>query len=163
MKTYYDEYLSPIGTIYVILDETGIQRVELFEENWVKYKEKHKDVEHNADFCKEVICQLDEYFKGERKNFTCPLSVIKGTEFQRKVWSALCAIPYGEVRSYGDIAVAIENPKSVRAIGQANHANPIPLFIPCHRVIGKSGKLIGYAGCRTDIQERLLELEGYKL
>ncbi len=89
--------------------------------------------------------QLQEYFKGERKAFDLPLLFI-GTEFQKKVWRALCEIPYGETRSYKQIAIAVGNPKASRAIGMANNKNPITVVVPCHRVVGSNGSLVGYAG-----------------
>ena len=101
--------------------------------------------------------QLLEYFEGKRKKFELPLSP-DGTVFQKKVWNALLDIPYGEERSYQDIAVAVGSPKGCRAVGMANHNNPIIIVIPCHRVIGKSGKLVGYGG-GLDMKERLLSLE----
>lgn len=101
--------------------------------------------------------QLTEYFEGKRKEFTLPLAP-EGTEFRKKVWKALCDIPYGETRSYGDIAKAVGNPKASRAVGGANNKNPIIIVIPCHRVIGADGSLTGYA-CGIEIKKRLLELE----
>ncbi len=101
--------------------------------------------------------ELDEYFKGERKTFDLPLCP-KGTEFQKKVWSALREIPYGETRAYGEIAAAVGNPKAARAVGMANNRNPISVIVPCHRVIGSDGKLVGYGG-GLDKKEFLLALE----
>jgi len=89
--------------------------------------------------------ELEEYFAGRRRDFSVPLS-IKGTPFQRAVWRALVDIPYAETRSYAEIAKTIGNPKACRAVGMANNKNPLPVFIPCHRVIGAGGKLTGYAG-----------------
>ena len=89
--------------------------------------------------------QLAEYFAGTRREFALPLAPA-GTEFQRKVWDALCTIPYGETRSYGGIAAQIGNPKACRAVGMANNRNPLPILIPCHRCIGADGSLVGYAG-----------------
>ena len=89
--------------------------------------------------------QLEEYFAGKRKQFDLPLS-LRGTEFQRQVWAALRDIPYGETRSYGQIAQAIGRPKAVRAVGMANHRNPISIIVPCHRVVGADGSLTGYGG-----------------
>jgi methylated-DNA-[protein]-cysteine S-methyltransferase len=106
----------------------------------------------------EVIRQLQEYVTGKRKEFTIPLHQI-GTPFQLKVWEELLRIPYGETRSYGEIATKVENLKGQRAVGMANHRNPIGVIVPCHRVIGKNGNLTGYAG-GLDIKQRLLELEG---
>lgn len=101
--------------------------------------------------------QLDEYFTGKRKEFDLPLAA-EGTLFQKKVWNALCTIPYGETRSYKDIAIQIGNAKACRAVGMANHNNPIGIIVPCHRVVGADGKLVGYAG-GLDRKQFLLELE----
>lgn len=101
--------------------------------------------------------ELDEFFAGERKAFDLPLAPA-GTVFQKKVWDALLQIPYGETRTYGEIAAAVENPKGFRAVGMANHNNPIAILIPCHRVIGANGKLTGYAA-GIERKEWLLALE----
>lgn len=101
--------------------------------------------------------ELAEYFAGERRVFSIPLDPA-GTPFQRKVWDALREIPYGETASYREIAARIGNPKACRAVGMANGRNPISIFIPCHRVIGAGGQLVGYAG-GLDIKKALLELE----
>ena len=106
----------------------------------------------------EAIRQFQEYLVGKRKEFTIPLNQL-GTPFQLQVWEELLCIPYGETRSYGDIATKVENLKGQRAVGMANHRNPIGVMVPCHRVIGKNGNLTGYAG-GLDIKQRLLELEG---
>ena len=104
-----------------------------------------------------VFRQLDEYFAGTRKAFDFPCR-LHGTPFQEAVWAALREIPYGETRSYKDIAEAIGHPKAFRAVGMANHANPIFITIPCHRVIGASGSLVGYGG-GLEMKKALLELE----
>lgn len=98
------------------------------------------------------------YLRGERRSFDLPLDPM-GTPFQQAVWAELRRIPYGETRSYAQVAAGIGKPKAVRAVGQANHHNPLPIFIPCHRVIGASGKLTGYGG-GLDLKQKLLELEG---
>jgi len=108
---------------------------------------------------KEIIRQLKEYVTGKRREFTIPLHQI-GTPFQLKVWEELLRIPYGQTRCYGDIAISVGNPKGQRAVGMANNRNPIGIVVPCHRVIGKSGSLTGYAG-GLDIKQRLLEMEGF--
>ena len=108
-------------------------------------------------FIKEAYKQLSEYLKGERKCFDLPFNP-RGTEFQRQVWKALFDIPYGETRSYKQIAEAIGNPKAVRAVGMANNRNPLLIVIPCHRVIGANGKLVGYAA-GIEMKEYLLKLE----
>jgi len=109
--------------------------------------------------CEMVTSQLKEYFAGSRSSFEVPYN-IKGTPFQKEVWNALCNIPYGEVVCYQDIAVTINRPLAVRAIGQANRRNPLPIVIPCHRVIGKNKELLGYAGDKIGMKEELLKLEG---
>lgn len=101
--------------------------------------------------------QLTEYFAARRRRFDLPLRP-QGTAFQQAAWSALCDIPYGQTRTYAQQAAAIGRPKACRAVGMANHCNPLPLFIPCHRVIGAGGKLTGYAGGLA-IKRFLLELE----
>ncbi len=101
--------------------------------------------------------ELSEYFAGNRKEFDIPLNP-KGTDFQKSVWNALCTIPYGKTMSYGQVAAQIGNPKASRAVGMANNKNPIPILIPCHRVIGANGKLVGYGG-GIWIKQKLLELE----
>jgi methylated-DNA-[protein]-cysteine S-methyltransferase len=114
---------------------------------------------HNAGnlLLGQAIAQLQRYFAGELREFQLPLDII-GTEFQRAVWHELTKIPYGEIRSYSQIASAIGTPKAVRAVGAANGANPIPIVVPCHRVIGSNGKLTGYGG-GLPLKKRLLELE----
>jgi O-6-methylguanine DNA methyltransferase len=109
-------------------------------------------------YAHEAAKQLTEYFCGERQCFTVPL-VYEGTEFQKAVWQALLEIPYGETRTYKDIAMQIGRPKAVRAVGQANRANPIAIIVPCHRVIGAGGELVGYAGSQVGMKAILLELE----
>lgn len=107
----------------------------------------------------EAFRQLSDYFDGELKTFDLPLKP-EGTPFQLKVWEALRTIPYGETRSYGDIARQIGNPKACRAVGMGNHNNPIAIVVPCHRVIGSDGSLTGYGG-GLPIKRQLLELENH--
>ena len=102
--------------------------------------------------------QLEAYFRGELRAFDLPLDP-GGTAFQRLVWAQLCRIPYGATRTYGQIAAAIGRPKAARAVGMANHVNPLPIVVPCHRVVGSGGKLVGYAGGLA-VKEFLLGLEG---
>jgi len=107
---------------------------------------------------REAVGQLTAYFAGGLREFRLPLDIV-GTEFQKRVWHELLTIPYGEIRSYRQIAVAIAAPQAVRAVGAANGANPIAIVVPCHRVIGSSGKLTGYGG-GLPLKKRLLDLEG---
>ena len=106
---------------------------------------------------KEAVRQLGQYFDGTRKTFDLPIQP-RGTAFQQSVWRALCDIPYGQTRSYARLAAQIGSPKACRAVGMANHKNPIPIIIPCHRVVGADGSLTGYAG-GTDMKKALLDLE----
>jgi methylated-DNA-[protein]-cysteine S-methyltransferase len=109
-----------------------------------------------------VIKELDDYFAGKAKRFSVPLDPLEGTSFQHKVWEQLLKIPYGQVRSYGDVAKAVGNPRGARAVGLANKRNCIPIVIPCHRVIRSNGDLGGYDS-GIHIKKILLELEGVKL
>ena len=113
---------------------------------------------HPTALLEEGRRQLLEYLKGERKEFDLPLAP-QGTPFQQAVWAALRDIPWGEVRSYREIAQAVGSPKGFRAVGMANHRNPIPIFIPCHRVVGADGSLTGYAG-GLELKRALLAAEG---
>lgn len=110
-----------------------------------------------TELLKEAARQLEQYFAGKQREFSLPLAP-DGTEFQQKVWRALCSVPYGETRSYKEIAELVGSPKAFRAVGMANNRNPIPIFIPCHRIIGANGKLIGYRG-GLDVKNQLLNLE----
>ncbi|MGG7144230.1 methylated-DNA--[protein]-cysteine S-methyltransferase [Clostridium nigeriense] len=156
-KLYFYKLNTIIGLIYIIKSEKGLRSIEIIEDNWLKLQNKYKLIE-SEEKCRVEVSQINEYFSGRRKKFDLVLD-IDGTKFRKKVWNELLKIPYGELRSYSQIAKAIGNEKAVRAIGQANKSNPIPIIIPCHRVIGKSQKLLGYAGNHTDIQEKLIELE----
>jgi O-6-methylguanine DNA methyltransferase len=112
----------------------------------------------SAGQMRDYVRELKEYFAGTRREFSFPLD-LRGTEFQLACWNALLAIPYGETRTYGDIARAVNRPTGFRAVGMANNRNPIAIVVPCHRVIASDGKLCGYGG-GLDIKRRLLELEG---
>lgn len=116
-------------------------------------------VSHPIPLLLEGERQLLEYMGGQRKVFDLPLNP-QGTPFQRRVWQALEAIPWGETRTYRDIALAVDSPRGFRAVGMANHHNPIPIFIPCHRVVGADGSLTGYAG-GVELKKALLSLEGH--
>lgn len=145
-------YDTEIGNIYIAEEDNFITNLYFKDERDLEGSEIKE-----TPLIKEAKKQLDEYFKGKRKEFDLPLKAI-GTEFQQKVWNALLQIPYGETKYYGEIAEMIGNPKAPRAVGLANNRNPISIFIPCHRVIGKNGKLVGYGG-GLYIKELLLNLE----
>ncbi|MDZ5470530.1 methylated-DNA--[protein]-cysteine S-methyltransferase [Bacillus sp. 31A1R] len=153
-------YQSPIGAIYIISENEKVVSISLGEEDFNRSLQA-EEIRHdqNNDFLTLVMEQFEEYFSGQRKQFDLPIEQ-KGTSFQQSVWNVLKNIPFGETLSYQEVANLINNPKAVRAIGQANKANQLPIIIPCHRVIGKNQSLTGYAGTRTDIKERLLTLEG---
>lgn len=146
-------YNTPIGKIGIIEEKNAITNI-LFKvpQNIEEYTIKETDT------IKETNKELQEYFNGNRKKFNINIKP-KGTEFMQEVWKELQKIPYGKTKSYKEIAKAINNEKAVRAVGMANNKNPIPIIIPCHRVIGSNGKLVGYAG-GIGIKEFLLELEG---
>lgn len=129
-------YHSPIGTIRIVGTEQGISRVS-FE------KERKLPTEPPSPCLKECVKQLDQYFKGQRQEFSLRLD-LQGSDFQKRVWRALLAIPFGQTASYGDIAEMVGNGKAGRAVGTANRANPIAIIVPCHRVIGFDGSLVGY-------------------
>lgn len=154
MKYYY-RYVSPVGDIYLV-EEKG----QLLELAYHGLKNEEGMQEKRTEILQETERQLDLYFEGKLKKFDLPLSP-EGTDFQKKVWRALLEIPYGTTSSYGEIAKKIGHEKAARAIGGANHANPIAIVIPCHRVIGKNGKMVGYAG-GLNVKVRLLKLEGIK-
>lgn len=156
MPTIY-HYRSPIGILEIKEENGYITGVRLLTEQEEIAK---ADLQPPAtSLLQQAQTQLTEYFAGERTGFTLPVKYPFGTPFQHSVWNALRAIPYGETRSYEDIAVAIGNPKAVRAIGQANTRNPILLLVPCHRVINKNGTIGGF-GCGVEVKQKLLQLEG---
>ena len=123
----------------------------------IAYTENEKEQGIRSELSDKTVLQLEEYFDGRRKEFDIPIK-LRGTEFQKKVWNELLKIPYGATVSYTDIAIKIGNPKACRAVGMANHNNPILIIVPCHRVINKNKKLGGYA-LGLDLKRRLLELE----
>lgn len=150
-KIYKVFYSSPIGLIKITGIESGILGVEFTDtKDQVNMNRVAEDLPEQIEGLPEqvIICreQLDEYFKGKRRNFSLDIVFTKGTDFQKKVWKALLKIPYGKTSSYGEIAKAINNEKAARAVGNANNKNPISIIIPCHRVIGSNGRLVGYGG-----------------
>lgn len=153
-----DYYMqSPIGTLLIQESNDTITNITFHTQEKMSAIQTQESSIQISFVIKECVRQLNLYFKGELKEFNLPLAP-KGTDFQESVWKALCQVPYGTTASYKDIAIAIGNPKACRAIGMANNHNPIPIIIPCHRIIGSNGKLVGYAG-GLDIKEKLLELE----
>lgn len=145
-------YSTPVGKIGIAEENQKITEI-FFADVEGTLKEQGEE----TSILQEASKQLQEYFCGERKEFDLPLEVV-GTDFQKRVWQALQKIPYGETCSYKDIAVAVDSPKGFRAVGMANHVNQIPIVIPCHRVIGANGKMVGF-GSGIEYKVRLLELE----
>ena len=148
---HYDTKIGKIG-----IEENGSAITKIY---FINNDDEQAEIlgENETALLKEAIKQLNEYFDGKRSSFDLKLQ-LQGTEFQKKVWNALIEIPFGETRSYGEIAKIIGNEKASRAVGMANNKNPIPIIVPCHRVIGANGKLVGYAG-GVDIKEKLLNIE----
>lgn len=157
--TSYTQIDSPIGPLLLAADETGLRLIQFKTSKHAQ--PPGEDWEENARPLKDVIRQLRAYFAGKLEEFDLPLAP-DGTDFQQKVWRRLCDIPYGETISYGQLAQRIGNPNASRAVGLANGSNPIPIIIPCHRVIGSNGKLTGYGG-GLPIKEKLLALERRQL
>jgi O-6-methylguanine DNA methyltransferase len=121
-------------------------------------EKKRSKFEDSPSLLRPYVSEMEEYFAGKRREFTFPLD-LRGTDFQKACWRALLAIPYGETRSYADIARAVGKPNAFRAVGMANNRNPIAIVVPCHRVIASDGTLCGYGG-GLDVKRKLLELEG---
>ncbi len=138
MQTVSAIYKSEIGPLEVVGNPKGILTITFVEDE--------SGADRSLPACmKESLRQLDEYFKGKRKKFSVPL-LPEGTDFQKAVWRQLQRIPFGQTASYGDVARAVGSPRAFRAVGNANNKNRIPLIIPCHRVIGSDGKLVGFGG-----------------
>ncbi len=154
---FYTIIENRLCSIILVGDEQGLSHLHLDTGEGKRQFEIIEDWIENSSFFDKEIRQIDEYFSGERTSFELDLNP-QGTQFQRKVWEALQSIPYGETRSYQEIAIQIGNPKSCRAVGMANSKNPIPLIVPCHRVIGKNGSMTGFAH-GIAIKERLLLTE----
>lgn len=159
---YREKEETIIGTIEVVGNDGKITHIEFVHEKEKKnsFKDEREGMSiEEGDVCivKECLEELREYFKGQRKEFHVDL-FMEGTEFQKKVWEELLKIPYGTKVTYGEIAKRIGNPKAFRAVGHACNKNPIPIIVPCHRIIGRNSKLVGYAG-GLEIKQKLLKLE----
>lgn len=150
------EYHSKFGTIYICTTVNGI--------SYIGWEDQELDGPHLDDdqrvikYLHDAEGEIEEYLAGNRKKFTLPISINQGTKFQKKVWTELLNIPYGQVTNYSDIAARVGSPEAVQAVGNANSKNPICIIIPCHRVINKSGELSGYAG-GAQVKEALINLE----
>ena len=166
---FLDYYESKFGKITLVASDTGLMRVSLplknssgFEKRLV---ENYNVIYGNNSILDQAKGELEEFFSYARKKFEVPFDLQDGTDFQRGVWNELLKIPYGRTYSYKQIAMKLNNPGAVRAVGLANKANPLPLFIPCHRVIGSNGALVGYAGNDPEnlkFKDKLLSFEKNK-
>ena len=153
---FYNTGIKELGILGIGATEDEITDL-FFEYEIENIKKSSNYIIKETTLIKKATSQLFEYLNGKRRDFNLPL-LKEGTDFQISVWNELLKIPYGETRSYKDIAIAINNEKAVRAVGMANNRNKIPIFIPCHRVIGSNKKLVGYGG-GLEIKEFLLDLE----
>jgi methylated-DNA-[protein]-cysteine S-methyltransferase len=158
MTYFYKLMKSPVGELKLVASDKGLAAILWEKDNPRRVRMGPASEDRNNPVLLETERQLNDYFAGKRKSFSVKLD-FKGTDFQKKVWAALLTIPFGETRSYGQIAEQIRNPKAVRAVGAANGKNPISIIAPCHRVIGSTGKLTGFAG-GLETKARLLALEG---
>ncbi len=157
MSLAYKKINSPVGKLTLVASDNGLVAV-LWENDRptrVRLPELVEKKSHSVLL--EAERQLNEYFARKRRSFSVPLDM-RGTHFQRSVWETLLAIPFGETRTYGQLAKQLGNPQAARAVGAANGRNPISIIVPCHRVIGSSGRLTGFAG-GLEAKERLLNLE----
>jgi methylated-DNA-[protein]-cysteine S-methyltransferase len=151
----YDEIDSPVGPLLVAADETGLRLIH-FQAG--RRRKPDPSWQRDPAFFRALAKQLGEYFRRERRTFDLPLAP-RGTPFQLATWRALATIPYGETISYAELAQRVGRPAASRAVGAANGANPLPIVVPCHRVIGKDGSLTGFGG-GLDNKRALLDLEG---
>jgi len=152
-KTFHKIIGSPVGNLLLVASDSGLSSVI-----WDRAEREKPGIEfNNHPVLLETEQQLNEYFAGQRQTFSLPLD-FGGTDFQKKVWEALLTIPFGETRTYGDIARQIGSPQAVRAVGGAANKNPICIIAPCHRVIGATGKLVGFGGGLLN-KTLLLEIE----
>lgn len=157
MDYFFKNINTPVGKLKLVASDKGLVAIlwENDKPHRVKLKKLIESLDHSVLL--EVEKQLSEYFSRQRKSFDIILD-LHGTEFQKSVWQALRTIPYGETRSYMQLAQQIQKPKASRAVGAANGKNPISIIVPCHRVIGANGKLVGFAGGLA-VKEKLLSIE----
>ncbi len=162
-KIFFKTWKSPVGELFLYASQTHLLALLLAKDkpDFLKYFTEAKICTEKSSVITETISQLKQYFAGERTSFSIT-TFAAGTEFQKKVWSELTRIPYGETISYKTQAQQIRAAKAVRAVGAANGKNPIAIIIPCHRVIGSNGKLIGYAGGQK-MKSQLLKIEGLEI
>ena len=155
---YYSRYDSLAGPLIVAVSEKGLVALEFDRGKFPSSRDKNLTWELSEKKTKPYTRELTEYFAGKRREFSFPLD-LRGTPFQLNCWRALLKIPYGETRTYADIARSVGQPQAFRAVGMANNQNPIAIVVPCHRVIASDGTLCGYGG-GLDVKRKLLQLEG---
>lgn len=160
MENYGGIYMLKLGNFGIASDEVGITHIEYLENADESMIDSFKTLKNNA-LSEEMAKQLQEYFDKKRQSFDIALS-FKGSEFQKRVWQALLQIPYGQTRSYKELAKSIGNEKASRAVGNANNKNPLMIVVPCHRIVGSNKSLVGYA-YGLELKKKLLELEGVRL
>ncbi len=153
---FYWRASSPVGPLFLAASTKGLVRLE-FDGRVQKLNPRTIQLQESKSALAPYIRELNDYFAGERREFSFPLD-LRGTEFQLACWHALLEIPYGETRSYREIAEAIGHPHAYRAVGMSNNRNPVAIVVPCHRVIASSGSLCGYGG-GLEIKRKLLDLE----
>ena len=157
-ETYYSEETISGIRIIVLASSKGIKKLFLNPKEEISELSSSTKLQNDDPYLFGVFTQIREYFSGERKLFNVPLD-LEGTDFQKKVWEELQKIPFGKTISYKTLSENLGDVKAIRAVGKANGQNPVAIIVPCHRVIGADGSLIGYA-CGLDIKEKLLQLEG---
>jgi methylated-DNA-[protein]-cysteine S-methyltransferase len=158
MGLVYKMMDSPVGKLKLVASDKGLVAILWEKDDARRVRLGPIEPDSNNRILRQTESQLNEYFSGRLKKFTVPLD-FKGTDFQKSVWAALLTIPFGETRSYGEIARQIGRPDASRAVGAANGRNPISIIAPCHRVLGSNGKLTGFAG-GLEAKDHLLKLEG---
>jgi methylated-DNA-[protein]-cysteine S-methyltransferase len=155
----FSSYTSPIGHMLLVASDHGLRSIEFdYDKKKLSAAHRIKDWRESDSGLADTQYELDEYFARKRKDFTVQLD-LRGTDFQLRCWNALLKIPFGETCSYAELARVVGSPRGFRAVGMANHDNPIPIIVPCHRVITSDHKLGGYGG-GLDVKEKLLRLEG---
>lgn len=161
-KVYYSTYHFPIGQTFIASTDKGI--CALFQSNrfdpfhkWLQKRFKPENIIEDQEYNRHVETQLQDYFSSQRSQFDLPLD-LRGTEFQQKVWAELQKIPHGQTITYKELAIRVGGSNYTRAVGGANNKNPVSVIVPCHRVVGSNGKLVGYAG-GIEMKSQLLQLE----
>lgn len=159
VKNKFASLTTEFGKIFIFASDAGVTRIVLGEQELEQYLSSvNGNVGSNEDFASQAAQELGQYFAGERTAFTVKLDISQGTDFQRSVWRELIQIPFGSFITYGGIAKKLKNPKAARAVGSAVGTNPIPIVVPCHRVVGCNGLGGFYYG--PDVKRGLLKLEG---